>query len=153
MDGWAHSVKQQLLKAPKFYFFDCGVLNSLNGELRTDLKQSSFRYGELFETLVVQELHAHNSYQDLGLRFNYWRNKNGREVDVIVSKSLAKPIAAIEIKSSTKPSLEDVAGLETVSADYPKIKQWCLCRTENPYKLGAVEFLPWKEGLRRLADL
>ena len=50
VDGWSESVKRQLLQAPKYYWFDCGVLNALNGELDTEIKRSSFRYGRLFET-------------------------------------------------------------------------------------------------------
>src|SRR5690606_2050373 len=52
LDGWSESVKKQLLQAPKYYWFDCGVLNALNGELDTELKRSSFRYGRLFETFM-----------------------------------------------------------------------------------------------------
>ena len=38
LDGWSHSIKRQLLQAPKFYFFDCGVVGALTGELRSELK-------------------------------------------------------------------------------------------------------------------
>jgi len=51
VEAWSYSVKKQLLKAPKYYFFNCGVLNALCGELRTELRPSSFCYGKLFETL------------------------------------------------------------------------------------------------------
>lgn len=53
LPGWSESVKKQLLQAPKFYFFDCGVLNAINGYLQMDLKESSFLYGRLFETFVI----------------------------------------------------------------------------------------------------
>ena len=50
IDGWSYSVRKQLRHSPKYYFFDCGVLNAVRGELQTELKSGSYRYGKLFET-------------------------------------------------------------------------------------------------------
>ncbi|MBF0443757.1 MAG: DUF4143 domain-containing protein, partial [Oligoflexales bacterium] len=147
LSGWAHSVKKQLLQAPKFYFFDCGVLNALNGELKSDLKPSSFRYRRLFENYIVQELHRINDYFELGLRFHYWRDKDGHEVDVIVSRNVKKPLAAIEIKSHTAPRPEDCPGFSWFSDDYPDVPKWCICQTERSYDISGIKFVPWQDGL------
>lgn len=153
VDGWAHSVKRQITQAPRFFFFDCGVLNALNGELRTALKPSSFRYGRLFETFVTQECVRYNDYQDLGLRFNYWRDKEGREVDLIVSRTTAKPLVGIEIKSGSAPTEDDLVGLAIFAEDYPKAQLWCFCTTPRSYQIGRILILPWQDGLRRLAEI
>ena len=29
IDGWSYSVRKQLRQSPKYYFFDCGVLNAI----------------------------------------------------------------------------------------------------------------------------
>lgn len=50
LPGWSESLKKQLLQASKFYFFDTGVLNAINGYLRAEIRESSFLYGKLFET-------------------------------------------------------------------------------------------------------
>lgn len=152
LDGWAHSVKKQLLQAPKFYFFDTGVLNSINGELRSELKPSSFRFGRLFETFLIQEIIRLNSYCNLGLRFNYWRDKEGREVDLILSRSTAKPLAAIEIKSTEKLSEDDLAGLKEFQKEYPKVPLYILSRTSNAYEVEGAQVFPWREGLLFLKE-
>jgi len=39
------------------------------------------------ETLLIHEMQRRSDYLDLGLRFNYWRDKDGHEVDVIISRN------------------------------------------------------------------
>lgn len=151
LDGYDQSIRRQLLQAPKYYFFDCGVLNALNGELRTELKPSSFRYGKLFETFVILEIMRFNTYQNLGLRFNYWREKTGREIDLIISRSMAKPLVAIEIKSFTEP--EDLPTFDLLNEDMPEIKRWCFCNVPRKATYGGVTFFPWRVGLDELASL
>lgn len=146
--GWSTSVKKQLLQAPKFYFFDCGVLNAINGELRTELKPSTFRYGRLFENYVVQELLRANDYSGGDYRPYYWRTAQGVEIDLLLAKNIRAPQWAIEIKSSTSPGAEDVAGLLKIKDDYPDVSCVCLCQTERTYADGGIEFVPWQEGIQ-----
>ena len=153
LDGWAHSLKRQLLQAPKFYFFDCGVVGALTGELRSEVKPSSFRFGRLFETLLIHEMQRRSDYLDLGLRFNYWRDKDGHEVDVIVSRTSAQPLMAIEIKSSSQPSAEDLTSMALFTAEYPGVPLYCLCTTPRAFMLGTITVLPWLEGLQIVAEL
>ena len=72
LSAWTESVRKQLLAAPRFYFFDCGVLNALRGELETPVKPNSYRFGRLFETFIVLECFRLNDYFQRDLRFYYW---------------------------------------------------------------------------------
>lgn len=149
LDGWSNSVKRQLLQSPKYYWFDCGVLNALNGELDVELKRSSFRYGRLFETYLIEEIIRHNDYLECGFRFFYWRDKNGLEVDLIVARSASAPVAAIEFKSSLDPRDEDLEGLIAFGQDYPKVPRYCFSHSPQRYVLpSGIKVLPWKEGLK-----
>jgi uncharacterized protein len=148
LDGWAYSVKKQLLQAPKYYWFDCGVLNALNGELEIELKRSSFRYGKIFETFLVQEIFRQNDYFERGFRFFYWRDKNGLEVDLIIARSASTPIAAIEFKSQDAPNDQDLEGLVAFVDEYPDIPRYCFCQTPRAYELpSGIRVLPWRDGL------
>lgn len=149
IDGWSASVRKQLLHAPKYYFFDCGVLNALSGELTTELRGSSYRYGRLFETFIVNEIIKKNMYDELDRRFHYWRTNTGAEVDLVMAIG-KRPVAAIEIKSSKKPLAQDIQGLFAFKEDYPDVKAYCLCQTPQAYKLKNVTVLPWREGLKKI---
>lgn len=150
INGWSHSIKKQLLQAPKFYFFDTGVLNAINGELRSELKPHSFRYGRLFETFIVNELIRRNDDLQLDYKFFYWRTSTGQEVDVVLSRNRTSPEWAIEIKSSVSPTAEDVAALLYMKEDYPALKVLCLCKTPRAYEESNILFMPWKEGLKMI---
>ena len=153
LDGWSSSPKKQLLHAPKFYLFDCGAQNALSGEVRSPPVPHTFRYGRLFETFLVQECIRLNDTKRLGLHFNYWRDKGGREVDLIVSRSYSKPLGAIEIKSHATPGHDEFTGLAAFHGDYPHVPRLCLCTTPHPYTTAGVSVLPWQEGLRRIAEI
>lgn len=146
--GWAESLRRQLLQAPKFYFFDCGVLNALNGYLRLELRAGGgYLFGNLFETLVVNQLISANSYLSTGLRFYYWRDKDGHEVDLVLARNSFEPVLAIEIKSQQSPNAADCPGFRRFREDYPKVPQICACMTPRSYSDQGVQFVPWKEAL------
>lgn len=155
LPGWSASVKKQLRTAPKLYFFDNGVVNALRGELNSPVRESTGRYGELFEGTVIQELCRANDYSELDLKFSYWRTNNDMEVDLILSKGAGKPIAAIEIKSAVDPEHKDLRGLDAFRTEWPKVPQYCVCRAENGYTTEfGVEIIPWRQApelLRKIA--
>jgi predicted AAA+ superfamily ATPase len=150
INGWAHSVKKQLLQAPRYYFFDCGILNALRGELRSELRDSSFRYGKLFETWVVNEVIRIIQYRDLDLKLNYWRTDTGVEVDLVISRGYGRALAAIEIKSTQTPSRDDFAGLLSFADDYPEVPLYCFCDVKRALKIERVLCVPWKAGINEI---
>jgi len=149
LNGWSYSVKKQLLKSPKYYFFDCGVLNALTGELLTELKTSSYRFGKLFETFIIQEVIRENDYSEAGYKFYYWKTNSGLEVDLILSKGPRfKPIV-IEIKSKKQVTRSDLKGL----FEFAKENN-CICyvfyNSPKAYKIDNILILPWKEGMKKI---
>ncbi len=151
--GWSASPKKQLRTAPKFYLFDNGVASTLRGELRLQLSEGSSRYGELFEAMIIQETVRINDYNQLDLKFSYWQTVNGHEVDLILSRGLGQPLAAIEIKSSTAVNLKKLKGLHSFKKDYPDVPVYCFCRTPYPYTEDNISFLPWQEGLKKVTEI
>jgi predicted AAA+ superfamily ATPase len=150
LSGWDRSVRKQLLQAPKHYFFDCGVLNTVRGELSLETQTSSSRYGNLFETWIMGELFRLNDYAGADFKFHYWRTNSGMEVDVLVSRGTKDPHLAIEIKSHTAPHEADLKGLIAFKDEYPKAKLVCFCRTPRAYAVGPIDVLPWQEGFAEL---
>ena len=148
INGWSYSVRKQLRQGPKYYFFDCGVLNALRGELQAELKPGSYRYGKLFETYVVNELIRANDYDETGYRFHYWRTNTGMEVDLVLTRSPNDAPRAIEIKSQASPKESDLKGLLAFAAENKNAKLFSLCQTIRKYSLGPITVLPWKQGIK-----
>ncbi|WP_240644852.1 ATP-binding protein [Cyclonatronum proteinivorum] len=101
-----------ITKRPKLYFWDTGLVCALLGIRTTaDLAQHPAR-GSLFESLIVSEVGKHFMHQGLEPRMYYWRDKSGRELDLIL-ESGSTPIP-IEIK----------AGMTVQPAFFRNIRYW-----------------------------
>ena len=87
----------------RFYWFDCGVLNAIRGELAAPPSESSSRSGNLFETWVILETIRLNDYSETDYRFHYWRTNSGMEVDLVLSRDATHAEKAS--RSSLQPLL------------------------------------------------
>jgi predicted AAA+ superfamily ATPase len=103
-----------LVKHPRFYFFDPGVLNGILGGFAA----SGDRVGNLFEHLVVSQLVATAAALDREIALHSFRTRGGLEVDFIVR--LGDVLWAIEAKSTTHPSERDAAALVAAKSYLPK---------------------------------
>jgi predicted AAA+ superfamily ATPase len=152
LPGWSASTKKQLRMAPKFYFFDNGVATTLRGELQLQLSEHSSRYGELFEAMVIQEVVRLNEYYQRDFKFSYWQTNNGHEIDLLISRGLGDPLAAIEIKSSNVVNIKKLKGLFSFHREYPKVPRYCFCQTSLPYSEENISIVNWQEGLELIRN-
>ena len=98
---------KRVIKMPKIYFYDTGLLCSLLG--LTDKKQLQDHYlkGNIFESFVISEFIKHKYNQGAEPNLYFWRNKAGNEVDLLIE--MADKLIPIEIKSG-----------QTITSDYFK---------------------------------
>lgn len=134
-----------LIKHPKFYFFDNGVYNGLLGNFTASLD----RVGKLAEQLVFSQI-LHSSWtKELDIKVSSFRTRVGQEVDFIVEMNGVS--IAIEVKNSDDPSSEDLEGLkffdQNVSAS-KKLFLFHMGRKES--RRGSIWVLPWQKGLKEL---
>lgn len=115
---WATSVRKELTKTPKFYFFDNGVTRALQGVVSVPATHQE--RGHLFEQWVVQELFRLNAYLEKGLHVHFWRTVGGAEVDIVLSRG-KKLLLAIACTATPYPKPRDLSGLKSFREEYPKI--------------------------------
>jgi predicted AAA+ superfamily ATPase len=90
---------KRLVKTPKLYFLDSGLLcHLLRIATPQDLQVHAAR-GAVFETWVVAETLKHRLNQGLGPDLHFWRDNHGLEVDLVVEHR--GRLHAVEIKSGT----------------------------------------------------
>lgn len=121
--------KRRVIQAPKFYFFDVGIVNFLTK--RYNLELGSELFGKAFENWVFHELNSYNSYKEKYLDFSYWRLASGIEVDFIVNNMEY----AIEVKAKSKITDNDLKGLREVIKDHKNIKQRYIISLEEKDRL------------------
>lgn len=88
---------KRLIKAPKIYFYDTGLLCWLLGIREVEQLQSHPLRGAIFETYVVAELIKARFNQGERAGLHYWRDSNGNEVDVLAE--VGTKLMPIEIKA------------------------------------------------------
>jgi uncharacterized protein len=95
------SSKKRLVKSPKIYIRDSGVLHYLTNTLDPLVLPVHILVGASWEGYVVEQLK-----QLLGRKLDmyYYRTQQGTECDIILVKGL-KPLASIEIKYSSSPGI------------------------------------------------
>jgi hypothetical protein len=104
-----NNFSKRLIKAPKIYFYDTGLLCYLLGiQGAKQLKNHPLR-GNIFETFVVADIlkQRFNSVQDNNLY--YFRDNTGNEIDLILDYS--DKVTPIEIKSGETFSEDMLKGL------------------------------------------
>lgn len=143
-------IKRELIQAtPKFYLFDTGVAGYLKGRTLQDLRGNEA--GDAFEHFIFMELRAYLGLQESDLPIQYWRSKQGHEVDFV----LYHGDLAIEVKLSSSPHKTDLKGLLAFCVDYQPKYALVVCQAprkrviEDPTG-GRIEILPWQEFLENL---
>jgi predicted AAA+ superfamily ATPase len=86
-----------LIKRPKIYFYDTGIVCSLLGITEKNQLINHPLRGALFECFVISEMikKRYNAGKEINLYF--WRDKTGHEIDLIIDGS--DQLVPIEIKS------------------------------------------------------
>ncbi len=135
--------RKRLLKTPKIYLRDTGVLHYLMDIHKASELKFHPAVGNSWEGYVIEQI---LSVLPRTVQPFYYRTHNGTEMDLVLVKGI-KPVASIEIKltlspSITKSMIESVADLNTkknfiVNAQetpsFPLSKQFVVC--------GLKEFL------------
>lgn len=145
--AWTKRAKRRVIQAPRFWFFDVGIVNELTR--RGPMAPGSTDFGAAFEHFIFMELRAHATYapHGTGLPVSYWRTASGLEVDFI----LGDAEVAIEVKATDKPAHEHAKGLRAWREEHPKSRCLLVCRSPRGRRTDeGVEIVPWREFLRQL---
>lgn len=97
---WYNNLNKRIIKSPKLYFHDTGLLCHLLGIKSRSALQKSPQSGSIFENWIVSEIFKNKTNAgENGITY-YFRDSAGNEVDVIIEKQ--EETFAIEIKAGTK---------------------------------------------------
>lgn len=100
-----HNYGKRLIKSPKLYFLDLGLLCFLAGIHTTEALESSSLLGAFFETLVLGQLIRNFTNNGLPVSLYYFRDNHGVEVDFIVPEGTRLTVyeSKWRYQSSTSP--------------------------------------------------
>jgi predicted AAA+ superfamily ATPase len=112
---WSRNLTTRAIKSPKAYISDTGLLTYLVGANETRLETDLGLGGMFFETFVAMELQRQADWLDEPLRLYHFRDKDKREVDLVIERNDGAVIG-IEVKASATVHGSDLRGLQHLAA-------------------------------------
>ena len=109
------NINKRIVKTPKIYFMDTGFCSYLTNWDNSQVLESGAMSGAIFETYVVSEIiksYAHNIKEP---NIYYYRDKDKREIDVIIERN--GKLYPIEIKKSSNPDKSAIKNFSVISED------------------------------------
>ena len=151
LEPYSQSVRKRQTQKSKFYFFDTGIVRALKNMVEEDLVPSTFEFGDLFETFIINEFTRLRSYHEKRWSYSYLRTKDDVEVDLIIEKPRGKPIL-VEIKSQSKITKEDFAAFLKISKEFPGSDKYVLSNTARSFEIEGIQCLHWQDGLKQIFE-
>jgi uncharacterized protein len=115
LTAWAGNVRKRLIKAPKAYLNDTGLLAYLLGIDQQNLETPGTHVGTALEAFVHQELRKQITWSHTQPALYYYRTAANREVDFVLQRRNGQ-LVGIEVKAAVKLKADDVKGLADLAA-------------------------------------
>ncbi len=133
---------KRIVKSPKIYFYDTGVVSFLTGITTYDLYDKGPLAGAMFENYIVSEVMKKELHQATQADLYFLRTQDKSEIDLIVDRKQSKDF--IEIKKSASFSPRMASALKKYARG--KCRKIILYNGEA-YRYGDVEVVNYKDYL------
>ena len=142
---WHTNIKKRLVKAPKSYIRDSGIMHALLNISTYDDLLGHPLSGHSWEGFVIENI---LSICPRHVEPYFYRTATGNEIDLLLSDG--DDLMAIEIKRSTAPKL--TKGFYTACEDIKPTSRWVIYLGDDEYKLPqGVTVLPLQNMMNEVA--
>ena len=135
LEPWFSNRTKSIIKSPKLYLADTGLLCALLNIRRREVLRESPLIGAVWETFVFQQL-RHRERYGAGGGLYFWRDRT-REVDFVIDRG--GKLELLEAKYTELPSAGDAVNLRFVR-DLVGVRKvaacMVVCRTPNPFPMA-----------------
>ncbi|QEC78310.1 ATP-binding protein [Mucilaginibacter ginsenosidivorax] len=98
LQPYHQNFNKRLVKTPKLYFYDTGLLNHLLGIRTAEELDENRLKGNIFENMILAEYQKQNHHLYLHKDYYFWQDSNAHEVDLLMKK--AQGFSIFEIKAT-----------------------------------------------------
>lgn len=117
LQPWYSSRSSQVVKTPKVYFCDTGLLASLLGIETPSQMLRDPLLGNLFENMVVLEALKESLNSTVAKNLYFFRNSNGLEIDLV--EKVGESLSLFEIKSGKALDKKFIRSIRNFRMHYP----------------------------------
>ena len=131
LEPWHANVSKRLVKSPKVYLRDSGLLHQLLGIREMESLLGYSRMGASWEGFVIENIMA---LLPQGTRTSFFRSAAGAEIDLVLDLPGRQQPWAVEIKRGRAPHLE--RGFHHAREDVKPERCLVVCGTDEPFSMG-----------------
>jgi len=117
LQPYFENVGKRLVKTPKVFFTDVGMLCYLTGLRDPEHAAAGPLSGAITETAVLSEILKGFVHRGMEPRLYFWRTSRGAEVDIVIEQQ--GRLIPVEVKQTGTPRPAMASGLVSFMDDYP----------------------------------
>lgn len=144
LQPWHVNFNKRIVKTPKIYFYDTGLVCHLLGITKESDLDIHFIKGAVFENYIITELVKQTWNSGKSLRHFFWRDNTGNEIDLLIEKGTQ--LELIEIKSAQtikQDFFKNLNKIEKLATDY-NVKKSILYAGVEKRKQFETNILTWE---------
>ncbi|MBK8670633.1 MAG: ATP-binding protein [Saprospiraceae bacterium] len=134
---------KRLVKTPKVYFYDTGLLCHLLGLFDEAKLKASDKYGLVFENFIIAEKVKYKAHRQMDPDMFFFRDSNGLEVDLLERKEDGS-VEMTEIKSGKTFKPEFLIPMKKLKALDSKLQMNLIYSGAQEAKLNDYQVKNWK---------
>lgn len=142
---YAANLKKRLVKTPKVYWRDSGLLHVLRGLTVPRTLLSQPWVGSSFEGYVIEQIVGAYTRRGMAVEASFYRSHLGDELDLVLR--VDGKMQAFEIKLSSSPSPQDVEKAKRIAATIGAQRLNVICRTSKPVRSNSLWITTLEEYL------
>lgn len=145
MQPYYENFNKRLVKTPKLYFYDTGLLCHLLNIRNAEEMEENRLKGNIFENMVIAEYQKKNFHQYLHQNYYFWQDSNNHEIDLL--NKTAKGFDIFEVKATQTIKSNLFAGMdyfEAIAGD-AKIKKTLIYGGTENQKRSKYSVLAWRD--------
>ena len=148
---WNERITKRLIKSPKTYLRDSGLLHALLGIAGREALLRHPAAGASWEGFVIEQILGHLAAR--GGRFEpfFFRTSDGHEVDLVLQADRLR--IAVEIKLAANVAPDDWSRLDRAAEMIGAQHRLLICQTRTPSGSGARRLVNLPAALAHLEDL
>lgn len=109
---FARNMTARVVKTPKLYFLDTGLVCYLTGWVSGETAQKGAMAGALLETFVIDEIVKKYWNNGKEPRLSFYRDRTGTEIDLLIEQAMT--LHPVEIKKTAMPGDYDLRNFAKV---------------------------------------
>lgn len=157
LEPYFNNPTRRLIKTPKLYFRDTGLLCFLLALESPAALASSPLSGAVWETFVLGQILRARAAAGSAAQIFFWRDSQGVEVDFLIEQNArVRLIEAKWAEVNVDPrALKSMLTVRDLFGDRAETEHWVACRTQHPHSpprlpgvrlINAVSFTGWLGG-------